>query len=104
MFAKYIIIQTTYPNIDEANKISNILLESKLSPCIQMQKISSNYCWQGKIEKNDEILVQIKSKRRNFKKIANLIQNHHSYETPEIISIPLAQISLGYEKWLKNPN
>lgn len=97
---QYIAIQTTAPTKKEARKIAKSLLKKRICACIQIHKITSLYEWQGKICNEKEYLLQIKTHKKHFKTIALFIGKIHSYDTPQIISLPLESISEKYQKWL----
>lgn len=97
---KHIIINTTCKDKEEAIKIANILLEQNLASCIQMNNIDSYYKWKDKIEFSKEVLLKIKSKVILFDKIEEVIKKSHTYETPQIIAIPIIKGSKEYLKWI----
>lgn len=94
---KYIMVTTTFDNIDEANIVIDILLKEKLVSCCQIVNIKSAYHWKGNIEKTDEFLVQMKTKKSLYKELENKIVELHSYETPQIIAY---DITCGYDEYL----
>ena len=98
---KYIIITTTFDNIEEANKIIDILLKERLVSCCQLSNIISSYHWKGNIEKTDEYLLQMKSKKKLYKEIEKVIINKHSYEVPQIIAYDIVAGSDDYLKWIE---
>jgi periplasmic divalent cation tolerance protein len=96
MSDKYIMILTTTDNETEAEKISEILVQKKYAACAQMSKIKSFYTWQGKFEKSEEFILYIKTKASLFDKVKDIILQNHSYDLPEIISLPITD---GYSKY-----
>ena len=97
---KFVIIETTYPDLKTAKDLAKILLNKKLTTCVQFMPIESTYIWQKKIKNNHEILVSIKSKNSLYKKIEKAIKEHHIYEVPQIFSIQIDQGSTPYFKWI----
>lgn len=97
---QYIAIQTTSPTKKEAHKIAKSLLKKRLCACIQIRKITSLYEWQGRMCSEKEYLLQIKTHRKHFEAIALFIGKIHSYDTPQIFSLPIESISEKYQKWL----
>ncbi len=97
----YIIIQTTCSNKIEAKSIAKNLIENKLAACIQMSEIESFYTWENKICNEKEILLSIKTKKENFKKIKSKIKELHSYDVPEIISLRIENASKEYKKFIR---
>ena len=97
----YIAIHTTTNSKRHANKIARLLLEEELCACAQISKIQSLYIWKEKICEHKEFLLQIKSRAEHFKQIARIIKQHHNYQTPQIISLPIDNVESAYEDWLK---
>jgi len=97
----YIIIQTTTGNKKEAKKLAQLLITKKLAACIQISKINSFYTWENKLCMDKERLLSIKTKQEHYEKIENLIKENHSYDTPEIISYELTNLSKEYAFFLE---
>ncbi|MEJ2242155.1 MAG: divalent-cation tolerance protein CutA [Candidatus Bathyarchaeota archaeon] len=88
---------------DEAKNIIQILLEEKLIVCANIiENISSFFWWKGNIEEEKEVLVFMKSIRDNFEKISKRVKELHSYDIPEILSIPIVDGSSSYLDWMKS--
>lgn len=94
---KYIMITTTFNNKDEANKISELLLKERLVSCCQLSNITSSYNWKGKIEHEEEYLLQMKSKKELYNQIEKIILENHSYETPQLVAYDIID---GYKEYL----
>ncbi len=85
----------------EAKKIAGSLLDKRLVACANIiPGIGSRFWWKGKIESAREVLVMMKTKKENFKKIENEVKKLHSYEVPEIIAIPVIMGSKQYLDWI----
>lgn len=95
-----VVIQTTCSNDEEARKIAKILIEKKLAACVQMSEIESFYMWQDEFCNDKEVLLNIKTKKENFKKIQSKIKELHSYDVPEIICINIENVSKDYKKFI----
>ena len=98
---KYIMITTTFEERKEAENIINVLLEKRLVSCAQVINIDSAYHWQGKIAREPEYLVQLKSKKGLYKEIEEEILKLHSYETPQIICYDITDGYKGYLDWIE---
>ena len=94
---KYIMVTTTFNDKKEADKIINLLLGRRLVSCCQVVSIGSSYRWDGKVVKDNELLVLMKTKKSLYKQIEKLILEHHSYEVPEIVYY---EIKNGYKDYL----
>jgi len=100
--SEFIIIETTYPNLEQAKNLAKILLTENFAACVNFYTIESMYIWQGKLENNPEILIRIKSKKSFFDEIEKIIKKHHGYMLPEIISINIDEVEEKYGEWLQN--
>ena len=98
----YCLISTTTDTKENADAITQSLLEKKLLACVQSTVIQSAYHWQGKIINSEEILLQMKTKRSLFKKIQRAIEHLHTYDVPEIIMVPLIDANRLYIQWIKD--
>ena len=99
----YNIVLMAANNCNEAEKIIQILLEERLIACANIiSSVSSFFWWEEKITKENEVLVIMKSKDSLFNKLEKRINNLHSYEIPEILSIPIVSGSEFYLKWMKS--
>jgi periplasmic divalent cation tolerance protein len=85
----------------EASKLAQAIVLDGAAACVNiLPAIESVYRWQGKIETADEILLLIKTTRERFSALRDLIVRLHSYDTPEVIAIPVADGLAKYLEWL----
>lgn len=100
---KYIQITTTVPKLYNAKEISDRILNEKLASCVQIiGPIKSIYRWKNKIEKKEEWLCIIKTRKKLFKIIEKFIKKIHPYEVPEILSTPIINGSMEFLNWMDN--
>jgi periplasmic divalent cation tolerance protein len=73
----------------------------KLAACVQITgPITSIYRWKGKVENVQEWLCMIKTREELFDKVETAIKKLHSYETPEIVAVPIVKGSKEYLTWI----
>lgn len=97
----YIIILITTKNKAEAKTIANGLLKERLIACANIiEGVESLFFWQGKLDKSKEALMVVKTKQKYFKEIVSKVKLLHSYQTPEIIALPLIAGNYDYLKWI----
>ncbi|MBF0511099.1 MAG: divalent-cation tolerance protein CutA [Candidatus Omnitrophica bacterium] len=97
-----IVVFITAKDKKEAKKIAQGLLEAKLIACANIVSgVESFFWWQGKIDSSKEVLLILKTKKNLFKKITLKVKSLHSYQTPEIIALPVVSASKDYLDWVK---
>ena len=97
---KYCIITTACNKTEIANKIIDSLLEKRLVSCCQSWDIFTSYWWEGKIVKEPEIFIQMKTKKELFNEVKEEILRLHDYDICEIASYDLDDGSDGFLNWL----
>ena len=96
-----IVVLMTAANRDEANTIAELLVSARLAACVQiLPEIESVYRWQGEVKRDQEVLLLAKTTQDRFVELESKVRALHSYETPEIIALPITAASEPYLKWL----
>ena len=98
---KMVILFLPCANNNEAEKISQSLLEKHLIICAKKTPVSSAFFWKGKIDKAEEILLIMESIEENFEEIEKDVRKIHSYKTFVLSAVPVVKYSSGVESWLK---
>jgi periplasmic divalent cation tolerance protein len=96
-----IVVLMTAASAEEAARISETLVSQKLAACVQiLPAMQSIYVWKGEVEREAEVLMLAKTTRNNFAELERQVCAIHSYETPEIIALPIVCGSKSYLDWL----
>ena len=96
-----ILVLMTAGSREEAVRLADILVVARLAACVQiLPEMESVYHWQGKIERAPEVLLLAKTTRPNFAALESAVRSLHTYETPEIIALPVTAASAPYLEWL----
>ena len=97
-----IVIYCTCPDIESAERISRHIVEQRMAACVNLiPGITSIYTWDGNIQRDQEVLLVIKSTKVRFDDIQNLISDEHPYDLPELIAVPITESSPDYLEWIK---
>jgi len=97
-----IIIFITASSDEEAGNIAKTLVTEKLVACVNIiPGIRSTYWWEGKVCQEDEVMLIAKTKSALFPAVMNRVKSLHSYEVPEIISLPIAEGFPDYVRWIE---
>lgn len=96
-----IVVFMTAASGEEATRLADLLIGAHLAACVQiLPEMESVYRWQGQIERQSEILLIAKTTRGRFAELEREVRALHSYETPEIIAVPVVTGSQPYLDWL----
>jgi periplasmic divalent cation tolerance protein len=94
-------ITTTIDTKEKANKLAKRILEHNLAACAQISgPITSIYTWNNRLQEEDEFKVDFKTSRENVASAMHMIEEFHTYETPEIIAKHMAHVSHTYKQWM----
>jgi len=96
-----LLVLTTAGSEAEANKIAQALVERRLAACVNIvPRIQSVYRWRDQVEKSEEFLLLIKTKRGLEAELEAAIRELHSYELPERVGLAIASGSNEYLQWI----
>lgn len=99
----YAFILTTVSSEEEGHMIANELVKNKLAACVNIiPKVHSVFEWENDIQNETEVLLMIKTTKAREKDIYQTVQSLHSYDIPELITLPIDNGSDTYLHWLEN--
>ena len=94
----FVIIYVTAATQEEASMLAATLVKEKLAACANVvPAIQSFYNWQEEFCEDNEVLLILKTRKDLQHLLVKRVKSLHSYEVPEIISVPIIG---GYEKYL----
>jgi periplasmic divalent cation tolerance protein len=96
-----IVVLSTCESEHDAKRLAHILLEKRLAACVNiLPGACSIFRWKDKVDEVTEYVLLIKSSRALFPALSKELQQVHSYETPEVIALPIVEGSERYMAWL----
>ncbi|MCZ6799053.1 MAG: divalent-cation tolerance protein CutA [Nitrospirae bacterium] len=97
-----IVVFVTTQNEVDANTLAEILVSQKVAACVNIvPQVQSVFEWEGKVSKETESLMVIKSTAKAYPALEATIKSHHSYSVPEIIALPITLGSADYLSWIQ---
>jgi len=98
---QYSIAFVTAPGPGQARKIADGLVGEGLAACCNIvPQVESVFSWKGKVERERESLIVIKTRKSLQKRVIKRVRELHSYEVPEVVFFPIEAGEPGYMKWL----
>ncbi len=102
MDTDFIIVLVTTKDRTEAEKISQTLLDERLIACANIvNPVASCFLWQDRIDRAEECLVLMKTRKDLFAELAVRVKALHSYEVPEVLALPVVDGSGEYLAWMR---
>ena len=99
-FADIVLFITT-ADAEEAQRIAGVLVKERKAACVNIvPRVSSFFWWQDKVDSAQESLLIVKSRASVLNQIVNLVKEHHSYDVPEIIALPIIGGNPDYLEWI----
>ena len=93
---------TTLPTAVEATKFATVLIEERLTACVQIfDPVKSVYRWKEKIECAMERPIHMKTTVNKSDALIARIHGLHPYEIPEILIFAADGVGRDYEAWVK---
>ncbi|MDZ7645218.1 MAG: divalent-cation tolerance protein CutA [Woeseiaceae bacterium] len=98
---KLIDVWINCPDAEVATRIADDLIGSRHAACANiLGEIQSVYRWQGKVEREPEVPLVVKTRAELFDELAHRVAELHPYDTPGIIALPIERLNAAYGKWL----
>ncbi|MBJ7222530.1 MULTISPECIES: divalent cation tolerance protein CutA [unclassified Brenneria] len=96
-----VVILCTAPDESCAQRLAASLLEERLAACVTLLPgARSFYHWEGKLERQSEIQMLIKSDTSHQQALLAHLKQRHPYQTPELLVLPVLGGDSDYLTWL----
>jgi len=97
-----ILVLCTAPNAEEAERLAKGIVEAGLAACVNVVAgLRSFYVWDGKLQDDTEVQLLIKTREERAVELRDWIGEHHGYDVPEILFVPITGGSERYLAWLR---
>jgi len=85
----------------KADKIAAGLIEDRVAACVNVvRSLRSFYRWKGKVHRDDEALLIVKTTRDRFEALKKAVLARHPYELPEVIAVTVDRGHPPYLDWV----
>ncbi len=86
---------------EDAERIAQALVEKRLAACVNVVPgVLSLYRWEGKVQRDVERLLIIKTTRERFNDLHEALLKVHPYELPELLVLPVVGGHVPYMEWV----
>ncbi len=91
----------TAPGRDSALAIARQVVEESLAACGNLiPNVTSVFRWDEKVTEEEEVLLILKTSESRAEALVARIAELHSYEVPEILTLPVSGGSEAYLEWV----
>lgn len=95
------VVFSTAASVAQAEPIARALVEERLAACVNIVgPVRSIYRWQGRIVRDREVMMIIKTRDTMLKRLERRVRELHPYEVPELLVLDVANGSAPYLDWL----
>jgi len=75
---------------EKAQEIADALVTERLAACVNAAgPVRSTYAWEGRLERNTEITLVVKTTAERVPALTARILALHPYDLPEVIALPI---------------
>lgn len=98
---KPVLVYTTFPSGEVAETVGRQLVEQRLAACVNiLPGMTSIYRWQGKIERDSEVVMIIKTRASLAEAVMGAVKARHPYANPALLVLPVEAGGALYVDWL----
>lgn len=97
------LVQTTLSDRAQAEALARDLVASRLAACVNISPSSvSIYPWEGQIQAEEECVLTIKTTHSKMADLKAYIDQHHPFEVPELLAVPVVDGLPAYVAWVND--
>lgn len=94
-------IYSTFPDTSTATQVGERLVTQEYAACVNiLPQMTSIYRWEGKLMRDEEAVMLIKTRSSLTSRVIAEIEAHHPYETPAVLVFEIAEGAQAYLDWL----
>ena len=96
-----VVVLITAGSREEAEQVASALLEPRLAACVNLLPgVTSLFWWEGKIDRAEEVLLLVKTRRSLMPALLEQVRAVHSYDVFEAVALPIVAGSPEYLQWV----
>ncbi|WP_224280983.1 divalent-cation tolerance protein CutA [Streptomyces sp. LS1784] len=97
---RFVVVTTTHEGEEQARALASAVVRERLAACAQVYPVRSVYWWDGEVQDAEEWRIDLKTRAELVDRLGAFVAGRHSYGTPELIAVPVADGSPGYLAWV----
>jgi periplasmic divalent cation tolerance protein len=94
-----ILVYVTLNTMEEGQALASLLIERKLTNCVNFHQITCTYVYEGKVTTEPEVVALIKTETEHFEAIEQAVKEVVDYSN-FIGQIDVPRVNEAFETWL----
>lgn len=96
----FVVVTTTHESEERARALAAAVVRERLAACAQVYPVRSVYWWDGEVQDAGEWRIDLKTRAELVDRLGAFVSGRHSYETPELVAVPVTGGSADYLAWV----
>lgn len=96
-----ILVYITLNTMEEGQRLAHLLMERKLTNCVNFHPITCTYLWEGKVTTEPEVVALVKTRAEHFEAVAAAVKETVPY-TNFVGQIEVPRVNEGFADWLND--
>ena len=92
-------VTTTVATEAEARRLAQLVLQTRLAACVQVEPITAYFRWQGALQEDREFRLVCKTVPRALQPLLVLLRAQHPYALPQLV-VQALHGSAEYAGWV----
>ena len=97
-----VLVRTTLPDAEAADRMARGLVERGLAACVHASPLRSTYRWGGKLEQEDEVLLEARTTPEHADAVWEHLLKNHPYELPLVEILGGVKTTARYAAWARD--
>lgn len=94
------VVLITVPS-DEAKDLAKKIVKERFAACVNVvNKVDSYFWWDDEVQTASECLLVVKTTQLMLERLIDFVGEHHPYDLPEIIAMPVSEGLPEYINWV----
>jgi periplasmic divalent cation tolerance protein len=96
-----VLIYTTFPSLESAERVGRLLIVARLVACANiLPGMVSLYEWKGALQRDEEVVMILKTSAECRAAAMSAVAANHSYETPAVLALDISDGYPAYLAWI----
>jgi len=96
-----VLVYITLNTMEEGQRLAQVLIERKLTNCVNFHPITCTYVWEEKVTTEPEIVALVKTRAEHFDAVAAAVKETIPY-TNFVGQVEVSRVNEAFDAWLNS--